>query len=85
MPLIRARDLRANIKEQGFERGVVATLEVMMDEMAELRQHMRQAVELVDQCIEQIDKLANVGDQMRNVLQQMRRDRQQGDEHGDQN
>ena len=83
MPLIRARDLRANIKEQGFERGVVTTLERMMDEMAEMRQHIRQMAELLDQTINEIEKLANIGGQMHKVIEQMVRDRTQGDEHGE--
>jgi hypothetical protein len=84
MPLIRARDLRTNIKEMGFERGVVTTLERMLDEMAEMRQHVRQTIELVDRCIVEVEKLATIGGQMHDVIEQMRRDHTHGDEHGEQ-
>jgi hypothetical protein len=83
MPLTRARDLRANIKDYGFERGIVMTMEGMLDEVAELRQHMKLATELLSRCIDEVDKLSNIGGQMQKVIDQMRRERQQGDEHGD--
>ena len=82
MPLTRARDLRTNIKEMGFERGVVETLERMLDEMAEMRQHTRQLVGLVDACIQEIEKMVTIGGKMHETVQQMIRDRMNGDEHG---
>lgn len=83
MPLIRSRDLRVNIKDHGFERGVVMTLEAALDEMAELRQHMRELVPMVARVVDELDKLMHIGDAMQKSIQQMRREQRQGDEHGD--
>lgn len=74
MPLTRARDLRANIKEMGFERGVVHTLELALEQQSEMHGHIRQMSELITTCIEQVEKMVVVGDHMRQTVDQLRRD-----------
>lgn len=79
---LHARDLRTNVKEYGFEKGVVATLEQLLDEFVEYRHHQRDLVELVNGCINQIEKLATVGEGMRDKIKALERDK--GDELGEQ-
>lgn len=76
---IRARDLRTNIKEQGFEQGVVRTVELLLDEFAGLRQHMRELTELVSQCVDQISRLAEVGSRMKDTIDTIKRTGKQSD------
>jgi|KBSSwiStaDraftv2_1062776.scaffolds.fasta_scaffold417852_4 hypothetical protein len=73
---VRARDLRANIKDYGFEQGVVVTIESFLDEYAETRQHLRDVVDLLDRVINEVQKLTTVGDGMAKAINQMRRDAQ---------
>lgn len=82
---VRARDLRAAIKELGFEPGVVTTMERFLDEFATHRQQQRELVQLVDQCIEQVSMMITVGTTMRDQLEQLKRERDISDEvtHGD--
>lgn len=80
MPLIRSRDLRVNIKEMGYEKGVVHTLELALDEMADLRLHMRELTELVGRCIEQIDRFVQIGDGLQRRIDEIKRVEDQNDE-----
>lgn len=77
---VRARDLRANIKELGFESGVVATLELMLDEHAQDRQHIREMVEIVEQCTNIVNSMMQVGTSITQEMDQLKRERNQGDE-----
>lgn len=77
---VRARDLRANIKELGFEQGVVTTLELMLDEHAQDRQHIREMASLLDRCIDEVTKMIGVGEAMKKNMEQIKRDRDRGDE-----
>jgi hypothetical protein len=76
---VRARDLRANIKEWGFEQGVIITLERMLDEHVQDRQNIRELVSLVDKCIDEVAKMGMIGDKIREELVVLRRQRDQGD------
>jgi hypothetical protein len=77
MPLINARDVRTYIQELGFEKGVVQSLERLLDELVEWRQNMRQLTDLTSRCIDEVEKLIAVGDSMKRTIEQIRRDRQQ--------
>ena len=44
---IKARDVRVNIAEVGFERGVVHSLEAAIEEINALRSNLRDAAELM--------------------------------------
>ena len=83
MAIVRARDLRANIAELGFEKGVVHTLELFLEEFAGHRQHMRELTELVAQCVDEVEKLIHVGVSLRLKVEQIKRDHEQGNEHGE--
>ncbi len=74
---VRARDLRTNIQELGFEKGVVTTLEMFFDEWAEARQHQREMVEMLGHCIDRIGDMMAVGESVTQKLDQMRRDKEQ--------
>ena len=83
MPLIRARDLRANIKDHGFEQGVVMTLERALDEMAEIRQHTRELTDMVARCVDTIGVLTQAGDGLKRMIEEMQRVHQQGEDDGE--
>jgi len=67
----------------GFEQGVVQTIESFLDEFAQHRHDLREAVQLLDMCISQVDKMVRVGDGMAKQMNELRRVRDQGDEHED--
>ena len=81
---VRARDLRSNIQELGFEQGVVATLEALLDEHTQDRQDMREMAQLLDQCIDHVAQMVNVGTEMQKRMDDLKRIRDQGDavDHG---
>lgn len=81
MPLrVRARDLRENVKNYGFEKGVVYTLELLLDELAGYRQHLKELTDLTAQCIDQIDKFVSIGDGLKQDIEKIKREgKQDGD------
>jgi len=81
MPQIRARDLRANIKTHGYEKGMELVLEAILEERVQEREHMRELTALVAQCIENVSRMVDVGDAMKRKLQDVERINQQGDDH----
>ena len=70
---IRARDLRQNIKEMGFEQGVVHTLEAALEEFSVMRQNMRALAEMMDLCVKQIETMVEVGDELGKQMGDIRR------------
>jgi len=70
---VRARDLRANIKELGFERGVTTTLELMLEEHSHIRYQLHQMVQLVDACIDQVGNMVHINTHMKEQLETMKR------------
>jgi len=70
---IRARDLRANIKELGFETGVVKTLELMLEEHSHMRYQLHQMATLLDACIDQVSNMVNVGKAMTEKMDELKR------------
>jgi hypothetical protein len=64
----------------GFEKGVVHTLELFLDEFTQYRLHQREIVTLLDQCIEQTSKMVAVGGQMHESIAAIKRAMKQGDE-----
>jgi hypothetical protein len=79
---VRARDLRANIRDYGFEQGVIVTLEHLLDEHVSLRQHMRELTSLVSKCVDEVEKMVHIGSSMQTAIQQIKRERQ-GEDHGE--
>ena len=82
MPQIRARDLRDNVKTYGFERGMHITLEAILEERVQEREHMRELTALVAQCIDQVANMVQVGDAMKSKLEDVKRIIKQGEDHG---
>ncbi len=76
---VRIRDLQYNIKEYGFERGIVVTFTALLDEYAEHRQHMRDLTELCARCVDEIEKMVSVGSEIKQKLDQLKRERDQGE------
>jgi uncharacterized protein Yka (UPF0111/DUF47 family) len=77
---VRARDLRANIKELGFEKGTVTTIEMFLDEFTEHRQHMREIVELLAECINRVDTMIRVGENMQERIKQIEQEQDDASE-----
>jgi len=78
---VKARDLRDNIQMYGFEKGIVATLELLLDEHAELRQHMKEAADLIGQLVEATDRLNVINGGITRILDMMQRDREGGEQY----
>jgi len=78
---VRARDLRTNIKDYGFEKGVVATIEAMLEEQGEMRQHLREAVEMLAMFTDRLSDLHLIANGMQNKMDQMRQEQEHGDEN----
>jgi hypothetical protein len=70
---VRARDLRANIADMGFERGVTATLELLLEEHSENRERMRLLVQMVEGCINQVEMMVRVSTGMNDIIVNMQR------------
>ena len=81
MPIVRARDVRSNVRAYGFEQGIVQTLEQFLDEFAEYRQHQRELVELVNKAIDQLAMHNAIKDGIIREIDRMKRERT--DESGD--
>jgi response regulator of citrate/malate metabolism len=79
MPTVRSRDVRANIKDYGFERGMQITFEQFLEEFAEYRQHMRELVEMQQMVIDNLNTLHRFSEALKNKMEQMTRDREQDD------
>ena len=81
--VIRARDLRSNVKEMGFEKGVMHTLELALTQQVEMQQHMRELTDMVARCVDTITTLSQAGEGMIRALEEMKRVHQQGDDDGE--
>ena len=81
---IRARDLRTNIKEFGTQEGIVVTLEQMLDEHVQDREHIRELAAMVDRLMDRFTDMIQTGSELANQLQDLKRRIQQGDaiDHG---
>jgi hypothetical protein len=69
----KERDLHAQIRENGFERGVAYTLGRVIGEHAEDRQHVRELTQLVDQCITLVNNLVMVNTKLRDTVRTLQR------------
>jgi len=75
---IRARDLRSNIHEMGFEKGVVHTLELALEELSQQRQYIRELTELQNQLADRLGDFLKIGEKMVGKITQLERDQEQG-------
>lgn len=78
--LFRARDVRANIKEMGFEKGTELSLTIMADEMTGMRQVITELTSTVQQCINLLSIMTQVNGAMATKINNMSRSEQQYEE-----
>lgn len=78
---VRARDLRANIKELGFEQGVVRTLELFLDEYAAHRTREREMIQMMDHIIDELGKFIRLGEGLQTMVEEIKRHKDQGEQH----
>lgn len=76
---LRARDLRSNILSMGFEKGVVHTVELMIEESIGYRQNLVQMAELQSQMLDKLADMVDVSGHMRQRLDEMKRREEQYD------
>lgn len=70
---VRQRDLNSNIREHGFERGVVMTLDRALEEQAGIRQRLRDLTTMVSQCVSAVETMMQVGSVMTRKLDELKR------------
>jgi hypothetical protein len=76
---VKARDLRANIKELGFEKGVAVTLELALEDLSALRSNLRDAADTMQLMSDNLEKFLKISTELNTQLEMIRR-RQQQDE-----
>jgi hypothetical protein len=79
---IRARDLRVNIAERGFERGVVHTLELALEDLSALRANLRDATEVIQLMADNVEQFLKISEGLRTQLEMVRRRQQQDEPDG---
>ena len=90
MPIIRgpvrARDLRANMKELGDKEGMAATIEQLLDEHVQDRENMRELAAMVDRLMDRFTEMVQVNSELDSQVRDMKRRMQAGDaiDHGNQ-
>lgn len=77
---LRARDLRANIQELGFEKGVEMTLTLLLDEWVGVRQQIKEMADIQSQTIDQLTVMANIGEGMAKRIASLKAHEEQFDE-----
>jgi len=75
--MFRARDVRANIKELGFEKGAELSLTLVADEMAGIRQSITELTNMVNQCIDLISNMTTINGEMAQQIDRMKRNEDQ--------
>ena len=76
----RARDVRANIKELGYEKGLEMSLTLLADEMVGIRQTLTELTKNQEQMIELIAQMTQVSGAMATRISDMKRMEEQFDE-----
>lgn len=75
----RARDVRANIKEMGFEKGIELSLTLLADEMTGFRQSMKEMSELQSMMIDRLTDTMQISGAMATKISEMQRTEDQFD------
>lgn len=70
-PPVRARDLRTYVHEHGYEKGMLITLELLLDEFSVYRHHVRDISEMQNKLIDMTQDLINIGDDMRSKFERL--------------
>ncbi len=79
---IRARDVRPNIAEHGFERGVVITLEAALEEVNALRSNLRDAAEVMGNMVEQLERFLHISSTLQNKIHALERNTKDDEPQG---
>jgi hypothetical protein len=79
---VKARDLRVNIAAQGFERGVVHTLELALEDLSALRANLRDATEVIQLMADNVEQFLKISEGLRTQLEMVRRRPQQDEPDG---
>ena len=79
---IKARDVRTNIAANGFERGVVITLEAMCEDLVGLRANMHDAVQVIQAMSDNIGNMIHVGTGMQQRIEAMERNTKDDEPQG---
>ena len=79
---VKARDLRVNIAAQGFERGVVLTLELALEDLSALRANLRDATEVIQLMADNVEQFLKISEGLRTQLEMVRRRQQQDEPDG---
>jgi hypothetical protein len=79
---VKARDLRVNIAEMGFERGVVHTLELALEDLSALRSSLRDAADTMQVIADNLDNFLHIASGMGQRLDELRRRQQQDEPDG---
>jgi len=66
---VRARDLRSNIKEMGYEKGMVHTVELLLEELSAIRLTQREITEMMSAVINHFGQLTMVTDRMKEKVE----------------
>lgn len=78
--MFRARDVRANIIELGFERGIELSLTLLADEIVGIRQAVKSLAEMQEQMIKVLEQMTTVNGAIANKMNEMKRQENQFDE-----
>jgi hypothetical protein len=79
---IRARDLRVNIAELGFEKGVVHTLELALEDLSAMRQNLHDAAETMQLMSDNLEQFLKISEGLKTQLDMVRRRQQQDEPDG---
>jgi hypothetical protein len=77
--VIKASDLQTNIKEHGYERGVVITLNLALEELSAMRVLMRQLTELQSQLVDRVGEFMQIGAGLQREIDTLRRGQEEVD------
>ena len=79
---IKARDVRVNIAEMGFERGVVHSLEAAIEEINALRGNLRDAAEVMANVVDQLDRFLHISSTLQNKIHALERNTKDDEPQG---
>jgi hypothetical protein len=79
---IKARDVRVNIAEMGFERGVVHSLEATIEEINALRSNLRDAAEVMGNMVEQLERFLHISSTLQNKIHALERNTKDDEPQG---
>lgn len=80
MAFIRAREIEEQLRNRGFERGVLYVLQVLAEQQIALQNSQRDQADMLNKMTDIQIGLVTVGEQMKNHLQQV--DRMMNEEDG---